>query len=153
MNNAANQAMTIPSPRLVLVDSTPTEMGAGVIVAALEQEGIQATMTGTYTAGFRAEAPGWVKILVAEEDLPRAQRVLHDVRQDRAEIDWSQVDVGEATREEPSSESPNWLTSLTFWRRIASVLIVLYLTWLAVGIFGDVIGILIQLISGTPSAN
>jgi len=141
------------SERLVVLDSTPTEMEAGVIVAALEQEGIQATMTGTHTAGFRAEAPGWVKILVAEDDLLQAQSALREVVLDNLDVDWSQVDVGEARREAPSGQSPNWLTSLTFWRRVASVLIVLYLTWFAVGIIGDVIGILVRLFSGTSSAN
>jgi hypothetical protein len=83
------------SERLVLLESTPTELKAGVIVAALEQAGIQATMTGTYTAGFRAEAPGWVKILVAEDDLPQARTVLRDVVRENTDVDWSQVDVGE----------------------------------------------------------
>jgi nitrogen regulatory protein PII-like uncharacterized protein len=83
------------SQRLVLVDSTSTEMEAGVIVAALEQAGIQATLTGTYTAGFRAEAPGWVKILVAEEDLLQARTILRDVARENMDVDWSQVDVGE----------------------------------------------------------
>jgi Putative prokaryotic signal transducing protein len=81
--------------RLMLLESTPTEMEAGVIVAALEQGGIQATMTGTYTAGFRAEAPGWVKILVAEDDLPRARTMMRDVVHENLDVDWSQVDVGE----------------------------------------------------------
>jgi hypothetical protein len=80
---------------LVLLESTPTEIEAGVIVAALEQAGIQATMTGTYTAGFRAEAPGWVKILVAEDDLLSARTVLRDLVRENSDVDWSQVDVGE----------------------------------------------------------
>jgi hypothetical protein len=87
------------SERLALLDSAPTEMEAGVIVAALEQAGIPATMTGTHTAGFRAEAPGWVKILVAEEDLRRAQRVLREVALENMDVDWSQVDVGEPEEE------------------------------------------------------
>ena len=70
-------------------------MEAGVIVAALEQEGIKSTMTGTHTAGFRAESPGWVKIHVAEDDLLRAQTVLRQVVLDNMDVDWSQVDVGE----------------------------------------------------------
>ena len=52
-------------------------------------------MSGVYTTNFRAEAPGWVEILVAEDDLPQAQSVLDDVRRDNDHIDWSQVDVGE----------------------------------------------------------
>ena len=141
------------SDHLVLLDSTPTEMEAGVIVAGLEREGIQATMTGTHTAGFRAEAPGWVKIFVAEDDLPRAQAVLRQVVLDNMDIDWSQVDVGEPQRDEPSRESPNWLTNLNFWRRVAYFLVVACIIWFAVGIIGEVIGVLVRLIPSTPSAN
>jgi hypothetical protein len=83
-----------------LLTSTPTEVEASIIIAALEEEGIRATMTGQYTAGFRAEAPGWVQILVAAEDLPRANEVLAQVQRDNADIDWSQVDVGQPEDEE-----------------------------------------------------
>ena len=86
--------MSKHSERLVLLESMPTEMEAGVIVAALEQGGIQATMTGTYTAGFRAEAPGWVKVLVAEDDLLQARTILRDVVRENMDVDWAQVDVG-----------------------------------------------------------
>ena len=79
----------------VLLTSAPNEMGAGIIVGALEEEGIKAAMSGVYTAGFRAEAPGWVKVLVAERDLARAKAILADVRTNHDEIDWYQVDVGE----------------------------------------------------------
>lgn len=91
--------MSKHSERLVLLESTPTEMEAGVIVAALEQGGIQATMTGTHTAGFRAEAPGWVKVLVAEDDLLQARTILRDVVRENMDVDWSQVDVGKPENE------------------------------------------------------
>lgn len=66
-----------------------------MIVAALAEHEMLATMTGQFTAGFRAEAPGWVRILVAEQDLPRAQALLEEIKAEQGEIDWSQVDVGE----------------------------------------------------------
>jgi hypothetical protein len=75
--------------------SVRNEMEAGIIVGALDAEGIKATMSGVYTAGFRAEAPGWVEVLVAEADLLRAQAILDQVRSERTDVDWSQVDVGE----------------------------------------------------------
>ena len=56
---------------LARLTSVRTEMEAGVIVGGLEERGIQATMSGVYTANFRAEAPGWVEVLVAEQDLPQ----------------------------------------------------------------------------------
>jgi hypothetical protein len=52
-------------------------------------------MSGTYTAGFRAEAPGQVQILVAAEDEAKAREVIRLGEENKEDIDWSQVDVGE----------------------------------------------------------
>jgi hypothetical protein len=79
--------------------SAPTEMHAGIIVAALEGNGIKCTTSGEATAGMRAEAPGWVQILVAEEDLAKGQAVLEQVLQEADDIDWTQIDVGEPEEE------------------------------------------------------
>ena len=84
---------------LARLTSVRNEMEAGVIVAALDGEGIKATMSGIHTAQFRAEAPGWVEVLVAEDDLPRAQTVLDQLRRENDAIDWSQVDVGQPEEE------------------------------------------------------
>ncbi len=80
---------------LARVTSVRTEMEGGVIVAGLEDRGIKATMSGTFTTNFRAEAPGWVEILVAEHDLTRAQEALVEIHDENDHIDWSQVDVGQ----------------------------------------------------------
>lgn len=80
---------------VVPVVSVPNELEAGVVVAALEENGIPASMSGVYTAGFRAEAPGQVQVLVAEEDAERARQIIQDAEQHRGDVDWSQVDVGE----------------------------------------------------------
>jgi hypothetical protein len=80
---------------VVAVTSLPNELEAGVVVAALEEAGIKATMSGTFTAGFRAEAPGQVQILVAAEDEAKAREVIRLGEENKEDIDWSQVDVGE----------------------------------------------------------
>ena len=80
---------------LARLTSVRTEMEAGVIVSGLEERGIRATMSGVYTTNFRAEAPGWVEVLVAEDDLPRAQAMVEEIQRENEHIDWSQVDVGE----------------------------------------------------------
>ncbi len=87
--------MTDRPEHVVPVTSVPLEMEAGVIVAALKEHGIKAVMSGVNTAGFRAEAPGQVQILVAEEDLARARQILEDEQEHPEDVDWSQVDVGE----------------------------------------------------------
>ncbi len=80
---------------LAQLTSVRTEMEGGVVVGGLEDRGIKATMSGVYTTNFRAEAPGWVSILVAEHDLPRTKAALQEIQDENAHIDWSQVDVGE----------------------------------------------------------
>jgi len=64
------------------------------VVAALEDEGIRAE-SDEYTSGLRAGAWNWVVIMVAEQDLAKAQEVLAKVQEENDQIDWSQVDVGQ----------------------------------------------------------
>jgi Putative prokaryotic signal transducing protein len=79
-----------------VLTTAPTDMEAAAIVSALDAHGIQAITTGGYIAGFRAEAPAVVNVIVRHEDLARAKQVLADINQGTSAIDWSQVDVGEA---------------------------------------------------------
>lgn len=64
--------------------SVANEIEATVIVDYLDQCGIRAFAAGGYTAGFRAEAPGDVKILVKQADLDRARRALAENQDRRA---------------------------------------------------------------------
>ncbi len=75
--------------------SFPGEHEAVAVVAALAGHGIKASTTGSYTAGFLAEAPGRVSVVVRSCDLASAQEVLNEVELGLTEVDWSQVDVGE----------------------------------------------------------
>lgn len=59
--------------------SVPNDLEAAMIVSALAAHDVDATTAGEYTSGFRAEAPGDVKILVRRCDLERARRVLHEL--------------------------------------------------------------------------
>lgn len=72
-----------------------TEVEATLIADELKREGIQAEPAGILTAGFRAEAPGRVKVLVHERDFDKAKALLDEYVHSRDEIDWSKVDVGE----------------------------------------------------------
>ncbi len=63
--------------RVVVLTTVPTEAEAATIVAALDGGGIQARITGELTSGFRAEAPGDVRVLVREADLEQARELLH----------------------------------------------------------------------------
>ena len=71
--------------RLTMADN---EMDAGIIIAALDEEGIKATMSGGATADFRVGVPGDVEILVKAEDLSRAQEILQEAKEaDEADDD------------------------------------------------------------------
>jgi hypothetical protein len=83
-----------PEPSEVLT-SRPNEMEASIVAGALEAEGIRARLSGDYTAGLRVGVPGWVQVLVFDEDLDRAREILEQVQEENDHIDWSQVDVGE----------------------------------------------------------
>jgi len=72
-----------------------TEVEATLIADALSDRGIDASAAGVLTGGFRAEAPGSVKVLVHASDLARAQRALDEYRSERTDIDWDRVDLGD----------------------------------------------------------
>ena len=85
----------------VVLTSVANDMMAAPILAALEAAGIRAESTGGFTADFRAEAPGTVRILVRESNLSTARQILESLDDESTEVDWSQVDVGEP--EDPSN--------------------------------------------------
>ena len=72
-----------------------SEIEAVAILSALADCGIQGTTTGSFTTGFRTEAPGDVSVIVRHGDLPRALEILATIEEEKSEIDWSNVDVGE----------------------------------------------------------
>lgn len=63
----------------VVLTTRPNEAQAALLVAALEGRGVKAEATGGFTAGFRAEAPGEVSILVRACDLERAREALREI--------------------------------------------------------------------------
>lgn len=75
------------------------EFEAGAIITALGELGIHAMAVGGYTAGFIAEAPGDVSVLVSQQELKAAQAALQEIQKSQKEIDWSKVDVGQPESE------------------------------------------------------
>lgn len=64
--------------RPVVLVSLPTESEGAMVVAWLGERDILAMLEGGFTAGFRAEAPGFVKVLVRERDLDQARQALQE---------------------------------------------------------------------------
>jgi hypothetical protein len=61
---------------LITVASVPSEMEGHLLANILNESGIPATVTGGFTAQFRAEAPGSVRVLVRQERAAAAKSVL-----------------------------------------------------------------------------
>lgn len=85
-----------PDQKLATLAVLSGEIEATLLADELKHQGIAAEASGTLTAGFRAEAPGSVKVLVHEKDLDTAKQIMDDYLASKQEIDWDQVDVGES---------------------------------------------------------
>ena len=72
----------------------PQELYAQLLVDALSDHGITSEMSGGMTAGFRAEAPGMVKVLVNPSDLEAARAFFTEWEHEGRSIDWDSVDLG-----------------------------------------------------------
>lgn len=55
-----------------------TELSAQFAQTRLREEGIESRVVGGATAGFRAEAPGRVHLLVHRKDADRAREILSE---------------------------------------------------------------------------
>lgn len=68
---------------LIRVASSFHEWEALLLVQRLRDEGVMATATGSYTAGFLAEAPGLVSVYVKDRDAERAKEVMQRLVQEQ----------------------------------------------------------------------
>ena len=82
-----------PTTKLKTLTSVNDETHGSIIVSVLADAGIKATLTGVFTAGFRAEAPGYVDVVVSEKDFVKAEKILKSIDLE-GPLDWTQVDVG-----------------------------------------------------------
>ncbi len=65
---------------LITVAQRSNEMAANVLVNILADEKIRAIAVGGFTAGFRAEAPGWVQVKVFERDAEQARKIIAEIK-------------------------------------------------------------------------
>ncbi|MBT8485631.1 MAG: hypothetical protein HKO59_13095 [Phycisphaerales bacterium] len=85
-----------PDDDTAVLVNVATDWQAELIAEALRARDINAEAAGALTAGFRAEAPGLVRVIVPARQLAEARAKLAEVQRDASDIDWSQVDVGKA---------------------------------------------------------
>ena len=111
------------SHKTVKLTETLTAGDAILICDALAQHGVRAVYNGDMVAGFRAEAPGMVRVLVRADELDLAKRLLAEDGIENASVDWSQVDVGDA--EERGDEFDTLEATPFSWMRSTAVVLVL----------------------------
>ena len=75
-----NESHEMDDAKLVTVAERDLESAALILVTVLKDAGIRAIATGGFTAGFRAEAPGVVKVQTFEVDAERARQVISEIR-------------------------------------------------------------------------
>ena len=61
------------------VGSFPTNYEAQLLVSKLKEAGVQASAVGSFTAGFQAESPGFVDVVVPRQDYKLAQKVISEI--------------------------------------------------------------------------
>ncbi|HBV65740.1 MAG TPA: hypothetical protein DEF45_22280 [Rhodopirellula sp.] len=76
-----NEPHEMDDAKLVTVAERDLESAALILVSVLKDVGIRAIATGGFTAGFRAEAPGVVKVQTFEVDAERARQVISEIRE------------------------------------------------------------------------
>ncbi len=75
--------MTSNHDNLATLASVTTEVEAQLFVNTLNDHDIAAVATGGFTSQFQAEAPGVVRVLVKQKDLPVARSVLAEREHER----------------------------------------------------------------------
>jgi hypothetical protein len=72
----------------VVIGTYPTEFAAAMARNAVVEAGIPCEMLGIHTAGFRAEAPGGVKLIVPAERAEEARAIVDGFRAELLKDDW-----------------------------------------------------------------
>lgn len=131
--------MSTATDSLTVVTSVPEEVGAAAIVGLLAEHGIKAIAIGGTTAGFRAEAPGQVQVVVAEADHARATAIVREQSRRIGGVDLEEL--GEP--EEETSEASSHILQSRFWRYLVVSIVIL----VVLGLLTDTARILFDLVS------
>lgn len=71
----------LESNELVVVAERTNEVAAQILVSVLADAGIRAVAVGGFTAGFRAEAPGYVQVKTLDKDAEEAHRIISEIKE------------------------------------------------------------------------
>lgn len=79
--------MVSKNDTLVTVATAANELDGQILANILIQDGIRAVSSGGFTAQFRGEAPGIVRVLVAQTEWDKARAILTDCNQHAALVE------------------------------------------------------------------
>jgi len=74
-------------PEPVIVGQYPTEIQATFAANMLREAGIRCEMVGAASSGFKAESPGYVRLLVSTNDETKARTLLEEFGAEKAPED------------------------------------------------------------------
>ena len=74
-------------PEPVTVGQYATEIQATFAANMLREAGIRCEVLGGSSSGFKAESPGYVRLLVSQNDASRARTLLEDFQDEKAPHD------------------------------------------------------------------
>jgi len=102
MQDAGEKERALPEDqnRTVTLARVRSELEAALLLEILHDAGIDAEQSGGWTSGFRAEAPGYVDVLVHADDIKAARDAIEAAKAAAADIDWDNVDL------DPDDENP-----------------------------------------------
>jgi len=108
-----NEPHDMDDAKLETVAERTMESSALILVSVLKDAGIRAIATGGFTAGFRAEAPGMVKVQTFEADAERARQVIAEIRELPENAIATDDITTEETREDPANANTDASDSQT----------------------------------------
>ena len=74
-------------PEPVILGQYPTEIQATSAANMLREAGIRCELVGGASSGFKAESPGYVRILVSQADAQRARQLIEEFDAEKAEAE------------------------------------------------------------------
>ena len=117
-----------------MTDSRPVQLAslrdaieASTLVSFLESHGIHAELVGEFTSNFQVEIDSDAKVVVKENDIERARDLLARWEEERAAIDWSNVDTGDDSPVEDDEETfdgdryERWMANSPFMKFMSDV--------------------------------
>jgi hypothetical protein len=112
-------------PTVTCLTTVATEQEAALIVAALEDDGIEAHFAGETAASFRLGVPGGVQVFVRKAELAAAQVLQYEF----------EASESDETDDQEADEISNW-------RLFVKLLVVIMLAGIAMSFLGDLLEVI-----------